>query len=80
MDAEERDQLLTQGEKLAWRRMLGVVIQSLGTDGDADRWRLERADVVSMLRQVCEEFGDNDWEDNLHLADVIEKHLWRNLM
>lgn len=32
-----------------------------------------------MLRQVCDEFGDNDWPDNLHLADVIEKHLWDEL-
>ena len=32
-----------------------------------------------MLRQVCAKYGDNDWPDNLHLADVIEKHLLRNL-
>lgn len=39
----------------------------------------ERDETIAMLRHVCEEHGDNDWPDNLHLADVIEKHLWRNL-
>ena len=42
-------------------------------------WFLERHEVLEMLRQVCEEHGDNDWPDDLHLADVIEKHLWRHL-
>jgi len=39
----------------------------------------ERNDAIVMLRQVCEDWGDNDWADNLHLADIIEKHLWRHL-
>ena len=38
---------------------------------------LERRDTVKMLRNICESYGDNEWEDNLHLADVLEKHLWR---
>ncbi len=42
-------------------------------------WDFEREATVAMLRAVCAEYGDNDWPDNLHLADVIEKHLWRNL-
>lgn len=25
------------------------------------------------------DFGDNEWPDNLHLADVIDKHLDRYL-
>ena len=39
----------------------------------------ERAQTVLALREVCGEFGDNDWSDNLHLADVVEKHLGRPL-
>jgi hypothetical protein len=39
----------------------------------------ERQDVVRQLREVCGDYGDNDWPDNLHLGDVIEKHLARNL-
>ena len=40
---------------------------------------IERQEIVAMLRQVCENHGDNDWTDELNLADVIEKHLWRHL-
>lgn len=40
---------------------------------------LERSQAVEMLRQVCAERGDNDWPADLHLSDVIEKHLWRHL-
>lgn len=29
------------------------------------------------LRIECEELGDNEWPDDLHLADVIEKHMAR---
>lgn len=39
----------------------------------------ERSATVAILRQVCTSHGDNDWRDNLHLADVIEKHLWPTL-
>lgn len=41
--------------------------------------RMERARAIETLRYVCEAFGDNDWEDNLHLSDIIEKHLGDNL-
>ena len=35
----------------------------------------ERAAVVALLRWECGKDGDNDWPDELHLADVIERHL-----
>jgi predicted secreted protein len=47
--------------------------------GSNEQWRLERNAAVAMLRQVCDEHGDNAWLDRLNLADVIEKHLWRHL-
>ncbi len=40
---------------------------------------IERQQAVDILRQVCEDHGDNEWPDELHLADVIEKHLLRHL-
>ena len=43
------------------------------------RLTLERDEAVAMLRVVCERYGDNDWPDELHLADVIDKHLGRHL-
>lgn len=41
--------------------------------------KAERAETVAALRRVCDEFGDNDWPDELHLGDVVEKHLRRHL-
>lgn len=42
-------------------------------------WIEERQAAVTALRSLCETFGDNDWPDNLHLSDIIEKHLARPL-
>lgn len=36
---------------------------------------VERQEVIATLRRLCAEHGDNDWPENLHLSDVIEKHL-----
>ena len=44
-----------------------------------DRRSVEIEVARKVLRQVCATWGDNDWPDNLYLADIIEKHLWRNL-
>lgn len=71
-----------RGSKTAWAFMLQRCVRELGyesTEAKHAAWILEREAAVSMLRQVCAEHGDNDWPDDLHLADVIEKHLWRNL-
>ncbi len=35
--------------------------------------------VRACLRRLCSECGDNDWPDDLHLVDVIEKHLLPNM-
>lgn len=40
---------------------------------------LERLEIVAKLREVCAEHGDNDWPEDLHLGDVLEKHLARHL-
>lgn len=40
----------------------------------------ERAEAVAVLREACDLLGDNDWDDALHLADVIEKHLLKHLL
>ncbi len=71
-----------QGQKMAGARTLKLAIQMLGYEGNefnVARLLSERAETVTALRDVCEDYGDNDWDDNLHLADVIEKHLHRQL-
>lgn len=71
-----------EGERMAWRSMLSNCCRNLGHDDlEAKKaaWIAEKEAVISTLREICEEHGDNDWEDNLHLSDVIEKHLRRHL-
>ena len=79
MTPDEKDLVYTQGTNAAWRRILAEAVRELGPEGNLDRWRLERADAVAALRDICQEYGDNDWPDELHLGDVIEKHLGRHL-
>ena len=56
---------------------------ALDLDGDplteVGRLMLERREAVAALRTICADYGDNDWPGDLHLADVIEKHLGRHL-
>jgi len=76
---EQDEETWDRGYKAALRRVLGDVLRGLDQEGDAKRWWLERMDTVAALRRVCGEYGDNDWEDRLHLSDVVEKHLERYL-
>lgn len=67
------------GSNAAYSDMLSLCLKHLGAeDGDKHRWAVERAEIVHMLRMICDTHGDNDWADDLHLADVIKKHLWNH--
>lgn len=70
------------GDRAAWKTMLELCLKHLGYDDPESMklaWISEREAAVAMLREVCEWHGDNEWGNNLHLADVIEKHLYRHL-
>lgn len=71
-----------EAARAAWLCMLQECLRHLDCEdpvaGQA-RWVVERAEAVAKLREVCRRYGDNDWPDDLHLGDVIEKHLWRNI-
>lgn len=79
---DERDQMFLRGMNAAYRGMLGACLRGLSYDEMPEAVQLitERADAIAQLRTACEHFGDNDWDDRLHLADVIEKHLLAHLM
>lgn len=67
---------------MAWAGILRQACAELGADDPAARqaaWLAERAETVTALRELCREYGDNDWPDTLHLVDVIDKHLARHL-
>jgi hypothetical protein len=80
---EKAEAAYRDGQRYVWRSMIAAAAQHLGiTDPDAARlaWVVERGETVALLRRLCEDLGDNDWPDDLHLADVIEKHLARHLI
>lgn len=54
-------------------------IRFLDNPQEIDKWIDERRSVVALLRDSCKDHGDNDWPDNLHIYDIIEKHLLRNI-
>jgi hypothetical protein len=71
-----------KGERAALTSMLQHCLIGLGyedTEAEKAKWVLEREAAVSTLRNVCGEFGDNDWDDGLYLSDVIEKHLAKHI-
>lgn len=75
-----------RGHRAALLSMLYKAMGDLGYDlGREDptilaaRLAAERTEAIRVLREACEEWGDNDWSDQLHLGDVIEKHLVRVL-
>lgn len=81
---DDKDRDYIEGNRAAWRMLL---VQCLGELGhEATDAAVAHARAVAHLeatraelRRVCEEFGDNDWPDELHLADVVEKHLRTHL-
>lgn len=65
-----------EGERRAYLSLLRQCIQHFGEEErDRSAWIIERQEAIARLRELCEKYGDNDWTDNLHLADIIEKHL-----
>ena len=70
------------GNKAAWRAAIMYAAGQLGYDdplAKAAALIAERGEAIVVLREVCEEFGENDWTDNLHLADIVSKNLHRQL-
>ena len=80
-----------QGERSALVQQLRKILEELyvSYDGEDDgapanliaiaRMTTEREATISALRTVCESHGDNDWDANLHMVDIINKHLANHL-
>lgn len=49
-------------------------------EAENKRLREERKWAIVELRGLCKEVGDNDWEDELYIPDIIEKHLADHLL
>lgn len=79
---ESEERAYMDGGRFAWRAMFFKCLAELGyTDEDCAVGRVisQLEDTRAALRILCEDFGDNDWGDSLHLADVVDKHLGRHL-
>ncbi len=82
----EREQGYIEGRRRTLMNLLSHALKELRGFGPEDDPLIkiaqlvkEREETVSKLREVCAEHGDNEWPENLHLADVIDKHLARHL-
>ena len=78
---EKEEQIYIEGEAQAFKKMISHFqneLRGLGVElKTKDQFDQERIDTIATLRQVCREHGDNDWPDDLHLSDIINKHLIR---
>lgn len=76
---EHEERIYDQGIKQAYTNILLQCLRGLGVDDPTEAkrlvWVAERQAAISILRDLCAEFGDNDWSDDLHLANIIERHL-----
>jgi hypothetical protein len=82
MPANEADRHFIAGMRATAVGILQYALGELGysdTEATRAKWVMERAQIVAKLREICADLGDNDWNDDLHLADVIDKHLWRHI-
>ena len=71
-----------EGRRSAWRRILAECLVQLDyPEGEKRIAQLvkEREEAIAILRDLCRDFGDNDWIEDLNLADIIEKHLGKYL-
>jgi hypothetical protein len=67
-----------QGSRMAWLQMFSLCLRELGYDSaeaNPHRWIKEREEALQVLRRICAEYGDNEWDEELHLADILDKHL-----
>ena len=84
---EAEEQAYIQGQHSVWLRLLDRAIRELGYPA-ADtllgnqfvaRYISEREKALAVLRDLCAGFGDTNWDSELALADIIDKHLGKHL-
>lgn len=80
MMTSDEEKLHSQGARHAYCSILAICLNELDDHQKKSfSWVIERRAIIEALRDLCGEFGDNDWPDERHLGDVIEKHLGRHL-
>lgn len=73
------DQDYINGQNAAYARMFSLLARELaGSEGDIAEAVAELNGTRVALRRLSKRLGCNDWEDGLHLADVVEKYIGRS--
>lgn len=39
----------------------------------------ERKETYLLLKELCQDYGDNNWDEELAIPDIIEKHFSKHL-
>jgi hypothetical protein len=74
----KRERSYLEGRRRAYIDMLMRALEALGYMAHKAKVGLlvaEMEEGKQRLRGLCERHGDNDWRNDEHLADIIEKHL-----
>lgn len=72
----ERDWM--RGNKYAWMAIVSQALREIGQRNDTMKKAaliLERQQTVNALRDLSAVLGCDDWPDDLHLADVVNKYI-----
>ncbi len=78
--SDEYEKGYNAGGDMVWRLLLSDCLRHLGLDATTHERSLALlADYRQAMRLLCREFGDADYPDDLHPADVAEKYLARHL-
>jgi hypothetical protein len=82
----EEETAYLDGQRSAWLalyraclRHLGYTAQAGPTAPSQEAWIIEREETIAVLRALCREHGDNEWDATLSLADILDKHLGKYL-
>ncbi len=73
-----------RGQRDLLLRKLSEILRELGyehSDVDVSKEGMikEREATIQALRIVCDDFGDNDWDEQCDLPSVIINHLGKHL-
>lgn len=73
-----KERWYSDSKNRAFGSVLNFLMQQLGKAENPSREALiiERQETILALRDLCDEIGDNDWDADLHLADIISKHVF----
>jgi hypothetical protein len=77
---EDEERVYLDGQNSSYRDIMALCVRALGYENATkESLMLEREEAIVALRSACEDAGDNDWDNNLYLADIINKHLYWSL-